>query len=428
MSKSFFVIGLLFLISPFVSFGQSYKEINTWSNPQWMCPGDTIQATASSQGCDYHWESISGNIIDSDSVLLITQAGLYIAVSNMPCSQAKDTLEIQYYPTPQPNLGNDTTLCINQTDTLSATWPNCIYEWNTEPRYDSIKILVADPLRVTSRMEYTYSVKVTSLCKSYPVGRDTIKVFYSFPPKSDLPNDTAVCPWEEFTIQALDPAEYLVSKYDILWNDGSTENEKIVEETNTYSVTITDFCGDIIKDTVAIRVYPKAWTESPMPADTTECERIPVTVHAAVDYPYTTYVWLDDTTMKNPVRTFTTAGEYELQMTDSAGCVHVQKISLTFEDCTPKISVPNAFSPNGDGLNDVFKVISAEKVYDFEIKIYNRLGGLVKEFKGEVDDFQWDGRMKGGSEVSTGAYFYVLSYKDVYGKVYDQSGSITLLR
>ncbi|MFN3916513.1 MAG: gliding motility-associated C-terminal domain-containing protein [Flavobacteriales bacterium] len=72
----------------------------------------------------------------------------------------------------------------------------------------------------------------------------------------------------------------------------------------------------------------------------------------------------------------------------------------------PVIEIPNVFSPNGDGINDVFKV-STTNVIDIQAYIYDRWGNIVYYFWG-VNGF-WDGRTWPAGEVcSTGVYYYII--------------------
>lgn len=92
--------------------------------------------------------------------------------------------------------------------------------------------------------------------------------------------------------------------------------------------------------------------------------------------------------------------------------------------------LPNVFTPNGDGVNDVLRPREYRAIADFSIKIVNRWG--VEVFKSSVPDFEWNGQMYNkGKDCPDGAYFYMAEFKARAGgrsfkKV--QSGSITILR
>lgn len=103
------------------------------------------------------------------------------------------------------------------------------------------------------------------------------------------------------------------------------------------------------------------------------------------------------------------------------------KVSLSNCDVTPEFFVPDGFSPNGDGVNDTFRIPEIEFIYpDFSIEIYNRYGNIL--FKGNKDKPVWDGRnsdYKIGIDgvAPNGVYFYILhlnkgNKKPVQGRFY----------
>jgi gliding motility-associated-like protein len=84
--------------------------------------------------------------------------------------------------------------------------------------------------------------------------------------------------------------------------------------------------------------------------------------------------------------------------------------------------VPNAFTPNGDGLNDTFRpVVDYERVRQFSMVIYNRWGQLVFETTNPAEG--WDGK-----NAPAGVYSWVISYSDMVGKVMKMRGSVVLVR
>lgn len=88
-----------------------------------------------------------------------------------------------------------------------------------------------------------------------------------------------------------------------------------------------------------------------------------------------------------------------------------------------EFNIPNVFTPNGDRVNDEFKV-RACGVYEYEIEIYNRYGTLM--FKSNSMNINWDGYTD-GRKASDGIYFYSITIKDFKGDYLDYSGSLTLL-
>jgi gliding motility-associated-like protein len=99
-------------------------------------------------------------------------------------------------------------------------------------------------------------------------------------------------------------------------------------------------------------------------------------------------------------------------------------------------SIPNAFTPNDDGRNDVFTFVSGHEPISMEyiyVYIYSRSGGLVYRYEGRSDEWEgWNGRMMGtGSDVSEGVYYYVISgrgWDDINYNTKEYSGYLHLFR
>lgn len=88
-------------------------------------------------------------------------------------------------------------------------------------------------------------------------------------------------------------------------------------------------------------------------------------------------------------------------------------------------AVANVFTPNNDGVNDVF-VLSGAGIQDIALVIYDRWGTKVYEFISRND--HWDGHTTSGIECSSGVYFYFLKASGVDGASYSSNGTVQLLR
>lgn len=91
-----------------------------------------------------------------------------------------------------------------------------------------------------------------------------------------------------------------------------------------------------------------------------------------------------------------------------------------------KLEVPNAFTPNGDGINDVFRVKEGHRsLVQFRAIVVNRWGKKVAEWTDPNDG--WDGRV-GGSEAPDGAYYLMITARGADGRNYNIKKTINLLR
>lgn len=106
-------------------------------------------------------------------------------------------------------------------------------------------------------------------------------------------------------------------------------------------------------------------------------------------------------------------------------CLYSDTIQISVRYCDDKISMPNIFTPNGDGSNDLFYPINYQYLKHAELLIFNRWGQLV--FNGIDGNLSWDGNFN-GQQCSDGTYFYILSYSTSDNREHSQKGFLTLIR
>ena len=102
-------------------------------------------------------------------------------------------------------------------------------------------------------------------------------------------------------------------------------------------------------------------------------------------------------------------------------------ITAVFADKSKDIIMPTGFTPNGDGINDVFSPLGAQARYarDYEMQVWNRWGEEV--FRANEYIYGWDGTHK-GTPAQTGVYAYILKYKNVLNESKIVKGNVTLIR
>jgi gliding motility-associated-like protein len=119
-------------------------------------------------------------------------------------------------------------------------------------------------------------------------------------------------------------------------------------------------------------------------------------------------------------------GTYILTLVSSndEGCIDSVSREITVISGVLEVSIPNSFTPNGDGFNDVFKPV-IKGLEEINLVIFNRYGNQVASWKQET--VNWDGSHNGASSPD-GVYYYVLMGKDYAGAEVERTGSITILR
>ena len=237
----------------------------------------------------------------------------------------------------------------------------------------------------------------------------------SGPFEPNLP-EVVLCPDEELFVDATAAG---ATAY--LWGDGAQDARRRINEQGTYVVAISNVCNTTL-DTVVVSggehlgALPAFGDQPLCPGDSL---RLDATTEGAF-----TYRWEDGT--DDPQRTFHSSGDYAL--TISNGC---QEIGLAFrlngQSCC-QLYLPNSFSPNGDGINDVFRAFPDPKlcapVTAFDFRVFNRWGGEV--YAGKELTAGWDG-IVAGEASGAGHYVYVITYHDGFQQV-QRSGGVMLLR
>jgi gliding motility-associated-like protein len=133
----------------------------------------------------------------------------------------------------------------------------------------------------------------------------------------------------------------------------------------------------------------------------------------------------NSSTSQNSVNTFTTSGTYTVVLTASSGpCIATATITIVVNDGLT-LEIPNVFTPNGDGSNDLF-TIKSTGVKEISLQIFNRWGEKLYEFTGP--HASWDGLAPNSIKVPEGTYFYFVKATGFDGKVIEKNGTMNLFR
>jgi gliding motility-associated-like protein len=206
--------------------------------------------------------------------------------------------------------------------------------------------------------------------------------------------DSVVCPDGTATLVAEGPPG------DYTWSTGETGPSITVNGGGQYTVSvITDDCfGQATADVI----------HAPRHELTYEVQACPnASVELTVPLEGLSYSW-DNGSNDRSTRVLG-AGTYYYDMVDLLGCPHSDSVKVIALDEEPQMYAPNAFSPDGDGVNDVFKVVGyGEK--EVELDIFNRWGELIYQSTGGQNG--WDGQFN-GLVVKNDVYVYRLKYTGI---------------
>lgn len=241
---------------------------------------------------------------------------------------------------------------------------------------------------------------------------DSIRVLHLI--KSDnlqpkLQQDTSICDGD---LVNLYPGSY--QKY--LWSTGSISASIKVKDIGVYWVEVSDSIGCKARDSFTlINIYAKP--ANFLPTTLQVCYGELYTING-----YKNYNWITGAT--TPSINLNGLNSYWLQVTDDNDCKGIDTMKIIYLS-SQSINVINAFSPNGDGINDEFKPFTSNCLIQYELLIFNRWGQKV--FSTTNVNRGWNGLLN-GKPLPTDVYYYIIKYKTVTGLGETKSGYITLLR
>lgn len=278
------------------------------------------------------------------------------------------------------------------------------YNWTTGASSAS---LMVNPVSDT-----TYTVTITG--NGCGIAKDSIRITMAAQQKVSLGGNQWLCPDNTLVLNAHNG--YLTYQ----WQDGSSDSTFSVTQPGKYYVTVTNSCAETSGDTVIVTAAPAIPSDF-IPADTAICSynTLPVTPR----YPFATYLW--STGQTTGTITVTQPGLYWLQVTDKYNCTARDSITVSQKSCLEGFRMPNAFTPNGDGKNDVLRPLLFGNVQQFRFMIFNRWGQKVFE----TTDLQkgWDGG-NAANGFDTGVYVWTCQYQFQGQPVRVEKGTVVLIR
>jgi len=242
-------------------------------------------------------------------------------------------------------------------------------------------------------------------------------------PEISINQPPAVCEQGSITLIPQITGGTVPMEYAWLTPNGTSQSQQLEvqnaesADAGNYQFTVSDnfYCADTVQ--VNLTVIPLPTANFPTINDTIHYEQ---TFLLEATPGYFSYEWnTGDTTY---FITGTEEGNYSVIIKTAEGCTTIDSAYLKDVYMPFYFNVPNAFTPDGDGLNDVFRPIATtDLIRQFSLVIYNRWGQLIFETANPAEG--WNGK-----NAPAGVYSWVISYSDMVGKVSKLRGGVMLVK
>lgn len=219
--------------------------------------------------------------------------------------------------------------------------------------------------------------------------------------------------------------------YSYLWDNGSTESTADNLCFGKHTVSLTDANGCFMQIEITININPDGIpveaTSNPYSIFKGASSQLSSTIYDGYTYDWQPQEAISDASIPNPITTPFSTTVYQVNVIDSFGCTGSDTTIVYVRDVIcdePFIYVPNAFSPNDDGENDILYV-RGEMIEELQFSVYNRWGELV--FNTTSINHGWDGVYE-GKKVDPAVFVYHLTATCVNKDVFKKKGNITVVK
>lgn len=416
------------------------KIITTIPEKIIICEGETAEILASVTGgtpfYNYHWSHTAANTdLIHESPLVDTDYFIYVTDMNN-CKSDQSICKVLVSPDVFLTADSDLdSICPGEPVQIisQATGGNENYTYTINGN------VVQEHEIIYPHISVDYVVTVVDGCGKTATVIIPIYV-YPMPPNNFYPDITEGC--QPLRVSFIETSTPDGQTYAWDFGDDSPENEgtsqnpiHIYENDGVFNVTLMitskEGCLNTLQQNNLINVYknPEAKFEG-KPLITSVVKPTINFYNYSVDADM--YSWMfgdgDSSHVVNPIHHYSTSyiGDYEVLLIakTNKGCLDTVKSIVTIrEEFT--FYAPSAFTPDGDGINDVFYVKGSGIDLDkFNLGIYDRWGEIIFE----SDDLYegWDGRAKNNKKVQNGVYTWHVIYYDNYGIEHEETGTVTV--
>ncbi len=373
-----------------------------------MCNNAGIVLTATSTANVYNWNPNS--VITNTTLAMF--AGDYVITSTNGCGIDSKTITVVNENSPVLTVNTtNTTVCNGTTALLTATSSVNSYTWANTSNFTPTLVVTTSGI---------YTIQSQNSCG---LSTKTITVNFQTTPTLNISaSSQTICPGSLATLTVVGGT----GPYN--WSNTTNTGSVITTDANTIIVTQANGSCPVSVTQIVISNANIASNFSLTPNTGLN----PLDVNFTnLSTGATSYTWNygntnTATTFTAAQQTYTAVGVYTISLTVSNGVCNsvVSTQTLLVTEPEPDLVVPNVFTPNGDNVNEIFKVTPI-KTKDFKCVIYNRWGAQLFAFS----DIKagWDGKT-GGNDVPDGIYFYLITATDINDVKIEKQGSFLLAR
>lgn len=390
---------------------------------QYVCIGTPATLTGSN-GTTYSWTSNPAGFTSSNASITVTNNvnTQYILLGTDPIGcQDLDTAWVYMNQVAGFSAGSDAAICLGNNYTMAPVGNWVTYSWAPAAGLSATNIAnpVASPAATTT---YTLTITDANGC----TGIDSMVLTVNVPIVPAMSSDTSICIGEAANLTATPGVVFSWSPNTGLSNAAGSFTTASPNGTTTYTCTVTDINGCISTGQVVVTIFPTNFATAGN--DTSILPGLSAQLNATnpngINYTWSPIDYLNDPNIANPIANPTATTTYTVSMTDVNGCITNDDVIVILQPACQGVINATAFTPNGDGLNDVCKLIHMGYDELVEFDIYNRWGAKI--FSTNNFNEGWDGTFN-GLECEIGTYVWVAKTL-CDGNANTQSGNVTLLR
>jgi gliding motility-associated-like protein len=391
-----------------------------------ICNGDNLRLSATGGG-NFSWSG--PNIVNANSsnpVVSPTSTAKYtVQLDDNGCLN-RDSLNVRVVNFVTLQARGDTTICLTDSVQLFSVSDGLRFSWTPAAGLSNPNIVnpKAKPAGTT-----TYRIS-SFIGGCPPATKDVVITTVPYPMVNAGP-DTTICFKTEIQLNAVTDGSSFTWAPAAMLRNANTLNP-IANPLNITPYILTAFdtrgCPKPGKDTVVVTVLPKINAFAGRDTAVVVGQTLQLLATGGVRYEWLPPTDLSDNAVPNPVARYDGGYEiikYKVIVYNQQDCLDSAFITVRIFKSAPQIFVPTAFTPNGDGKNDIIRPVAVGISKLEYFRIYNRWGQLV--FSTSVNGQGWNGKIKGKDQTSN-VYVWIVKGVDFTGKEIIAKGTVTLIK